>query len=319
MENLNSIQDFKMEKKKLNVGLAISGVKGLKVLDETLAHPNVNLCIVFFNKFSNAFYSQIKTRCLKNEIKSFQTTKIKECKDSILSLNIDVLFVIGWRFKISSEFSKYFSKGIIVFHDSLLPKYRGFAPVFWALINGEKETGVSAFYIAEEIDSGKIIFQNKIPIKPVDDINTLTDKIVKEYRKIFNKIIKNLFNDKKMPSFPQDERQATYCIWRSPEDAKIQWQDNVEKINNLIRASKEPFFLAYTFFEGKKLYILEAEVSRHRKYVGSIPGRVESIERGIGVFVLGGDGLIKIKRAMLEGQQPKVAWEIINKITVHFE
>lgn len=307
-----------MEKKKLKVGLAISGVKGLKVLEETLGHPNVNLGIVFFNKSSNAFYSQIKRRCLNNEIESIQTTKIEECKDSILSLNIDVLFVIGWRFKIPSDISKYFNRGIIVFHDSLLPKYRGFAPVFWSLINGEKETGVSAFYIAEEIDSGEIIFQNKILINPSDDINTLTDRIVKEYRKIFNKIIEHLFNDKEMPRFPQDERQATYCIWRSPEDAKIQWQDNVEKINNLIRASKEPFFLAYTFFEKKKLYILEAEVSRRRKYVGSIPGRVESIEPGIGVFVLGGDGLIKIKRAMLEGQEPKAAWDIINRLTVHF-
>ncbi len=305
-----------MARKKLKVGLAISGVKGLKVLEETLRNSNVDLGLVFFNKYANTFYQQIKELCRHRKIENIQTTKIQRYKDVIADANLEVLFVVGWRFKIPPEISEIFDKGIIVFHDSLLPKYRGFAPLFWVLINGEKETGVTAFYIAEEIDSGEIIFQRRIRINSSDDINTLTNRIVKAYCEILNNIIERLSTDKELPKIPQDEKQATYCTWRSPEDAKINWEDDVTKIYNLIRASKEPFYLPYTLFEGKRLYILDAEVSRHRKYVGLIPGRVESIKNGEGVYVLAKDGLIKIKRAMLEREEQKDAWDIIKKTTV---
>jgi len=304
---------------KINIGLAISGLKGLSMLEGALCSRNIDVKLVFLNRYNNSSYKEIKDLCNYKKIRYIETKKIEKHTYTIISENIEVLFIIGWRFKIPSQISNFFDKGIIVFHDSLLPKYRGFSPSFWALINGEKVTGVSAFFIAEDIDSGDIIFRKKISITSSEDINSLTTKIVNSYKAIFNKIIGLLLAGKELPRSVQNPNEASYCIWRTPEDAKINWHDNAEKISNLIKASKDPFFLPYTLFQGKKLYILEAQISKYRRYIGLIPGRVENIIKGDGVFILAKDGIIKIKKVRLEGEKEKYAWDIIKNITVTLE
>jgi len=306
-----------MDRNKIPIGFAISGVKGFSILREALSNPEINIKIVFQNKILNISYNEIKELCKKNRIKCIETTRIENYKNIISKNNIKLLFVIGWRFKIHAEVYNLLDKGIIVFHDSLLPKYRGFSPLYWAIINGEKITGTTAFFIDENIDTGDIIYQKKIQINSSDDINILTRKVIDSYKYIFRKIIWLLKENKYLPRRVQNHRAATYCIWRIPEDARIDWKNNAEDIYNLIRASKEPFYPAYTLFQGKKLYILEAMVTRYRKYVGITPGKVENIEIGDGVCILAKDGLIKIKKVRLEGDEgEKSAWDVINKLNL---
>jgi methionyl-tRNA formyltransferase len=301
------------------IGLAISGIKGLNILNEALRNKHIRVKLAFFNSKNNIAYGEMKELCEDKKISVIETNKIESHTNAIMTNGIKVFFVIGWRFKLVPRHFNFLDYGVIVFHDSLLPKYRGFSPLFWALINGEKKAGASAFYIDDDIDSGDIIMQKEFSIHPRDDIVSLTERVIESYALIFDRIVALLVAGKQLPRAAQKHDDATYCIWRSPEDARINWRENVNTIHNLIRASKEPFYLPYTLFNGKKMFILSAEISQYRRYVGSTPGKVENIRAHDGVYVLAKDGMIKLKKVRFEDGQVRDAWDVIKNITVMFE
>jgi methionyl-tRNA formyltransferase len=208
--------------------------------------------------------------------------------------------------------------GLVVFHASLLPKYRGFAPVNWPLINGERETGVTMFYAAEEMDAGDIIDQRARTITDEDDAGTLDCWLNETVEQMLDENLPRLAAGT-APRIKQDHAQATYTIWRSPEDGRIDWRQPTRSIFNLIRGLTAPYPGAYTLLDGRKLIIWSAEIEREpRRYVGRIPGKVERLIPGAGVNVLTGDGVLRIKRVQLEGQEPQHATEVIRRLKTHF-
>lgn len=310
---MRPVMDYR-NKKTISIGLAISGVKGLVLLKHALRNSYVDVKTVFSYYGNNAFFEEIKKTCKNHKIEFIEEKHIERFSDELKSKKLLFLFVAGWGFKIPKTLFNIPLQGIIVFHDSLLPKYRGFAPTFWTLINGGRETGVTVFFIATEIDSGDIIFQQKIRILDKDNINSLIDKVTNAYKNIFNKIISYAKERKPLPRKKQNDKNATYCIWRTTEDAKLIWTESACAIMNLLRASKPPYYSAFTFYSGKKLFVTDAEISNYRKYVGNIPGKVENIKKGDGVFVLTGRGIIKLKKVQVEGEEERNAWDVIKSI-----
>jgi len=235
------------------------------------------------------------------------------------SLNPEIIFVVSWRHVIPKKQYSIPPKGCIVFHDSLLPKYRGFAPMNWAIINGEQRTGVTMFYIAEEIDAGEIIAQKAIDIDIMDNAKIVDRKITSLYTELLEENLP-LIAGAKAPRMPQDHSQATYTCKRTPEDGLIQWAKPAHQIYNLIRALTDPYPGAFTFVKRgshtEKLYIWSAALdNENRNYVGCIPGRVIEILNGKGVKVLTGNGTLIVEDVQLESLETKVrADQIIKSI-----
>jgi methionyl-tRNA formyltransferase len=178
-------------------------------------------------------------------------------------------------------------------HFAPLPKYRGFAPVNWAIINGEKETAVTLFHLGDGIDDGDIISQKIIPISNDDDINDVLEQCIVQFKLILSEEVKN-FNEGIIKRIPQNHQDATYTCSRTPEDGYIDWNKSTREIYNLIRAITYPFPGAYSYLNDEKLIIWKAKPIDLGTYIGRIPGRIVKIIKEEGVCVLTGDGALLI-------------------------
>ena len=146
-------------------------------------------------------------------------------------------------------------------HASLLPKYRGGAPLVWAIINGEKETGITLFLLDKGVDRGPIIGQEKVKINNRDTIATVYMKIEKKGIKLLWKYLPKIANRTAVYK-KQDESQKTIFPQRTPEDGRINWDWSVKRIKDFIRAQTKPYPGAYTIIKNKKVVIWDAEITQ---------------------------------------------------------
>ena len=175
----------------------------------------------------------------------------------ISSLAVDIFVVVAFRIlpKKYIELPKF---GSINIHASLLPKYRGAAPIQWALMNGDNVTGVSIFQIEKKVDTGGIINVEKIKIQNKDNFETLSDKLSKLGSEALLKSLRLIENDD-FKILVQDNKKSTRAPKIKKEMLRINWSWEAEKINNWIRGLS-PFPGMYTVYNGKKLKIFEARV-----------------------------------------------------------
>jgi len=285
----------------------IAGLKGKYFLSLLIRFQKIynNLKVKFIVTYSNQFNKGIIHLAERFKIKIFDFFKdIEEIKNSMY--DVDIGIAVGFGYKISKEIYTLPRKGFFVFHDSLLPKMRGFAPLFWSLILGKLETGLTLFEISEEIDSGDILYQEKIKILDNDDILTLHKKIFQKMEIIWLKFFKDLQYNR-IKKFPQNHDEATYCMWRKKEDNCIRWEKTSNEIWNLLRACKYPFWEAYSYYRGEKIYILKAKKD-NIVLEGYYPGRFIKISSN-GVHVSTGDGKsiiiqkIKLKNKIIDANK----------------
>jgi len=231
------------------------------------------------------------------------------------STPVDLMFAVSWRFMIPASVYQQPRLGTFVFHDSMLPEYRGFSPTVWSIINGEDHTGVSLFEIADGVDEGAIIAQKRVPIGPDDTIAVVLERVTETYLELLEQSLDNLMKGI-APRYPQDHSRATYTSKRLPEDNLIDWTGSTERAFNLIRASTFPYSGAYTYLEGQKLRIWSARrlVDGHH-YVGRTPGRVVEVRPGEGSAVLTGDGSLLLTEVQIEGGEVACATDVLNRLS----
>jgi len=188
---------------------------------------------------------------------------------------------------------------MINLHPSLLPKYRGAAPIQWAILNGEIETGVSIIYLTEELDAGDVILQEKIDILLQDDAETLTYKLSILGSKSLKKVVELLETNGKLEGIPQTLFGApSYAPKIEPELGRINWNDNAISIFNKIRALKL-WPNAYFHRDQLKVSILTSEVSEEE----DTPGRVMRLDNEKGILVGTGKGSIWLKEVQPENRK----------------
>jgi methionyl-tRNA formyltransferase len=207
----------------------------------------------------------------------------------------DFMVVCGWRTLIEPELNNYFKLGMLAAHDSLLPKYRGFAPTNWAIINGEKESGVTLFLINEgETDSGDVLGQERIRIGENEFAGEIYDKVVAATLKLYKDFF-TAYEKGTVQLVKQDESGASYTCKRTPEDGRIDWSKSSKEVFNLIRGIAPPFPGAYCILNDTTYIIHKAELGKDndKNYVSFIPGRVLRINKD-GVEVMCGKGTINI-------------------------
>ena len=240
----------------------------------------------------------IKKVALSKGLEVFQPENIND-EESIKRLkgfNPDIILVVAYGQILSGHILNIPKIGCINIHGSLLPKYRGAAPINRAIINGEKETGITFMFMKEKVDAGEIIFQEKIDILADETCGELyyklSDLSVRSFPKLLEKI-----KSGKIERIPQDNKLITFARKMNKEDGKIDWSDKGEKVYNLIRGTI-PYPGAFTYYKGRKLKITRARFLddyQDEADTGSPKsGRVVKIEKDA-IFVSTGDkSIIKI-------------------------
>lgn len=214
--------------------------------------------------------------------------------EMIKQLAPDVIFSFYYRKMISSEVLRIVNGNAYNLHGSLLPKYRGKCPINWALINGEKETGITLHKMTEKPDAGDIVGQFKISILPEDDAKTLVPKMAKAAAELLSKTLP-LIKNGGVKGIVQNEKDATYFGGRHPEDGLIRWDDSAEKINNLVRAVADPFPGAFTFFGQEKLIIWKSSFTT-KSNTKSSPGVVVNVRP---FEIACGNGVLRVITAQI--------------------
>lgn len=239
------------------------GYNVLKTIVENDLITTIDLVIINKdNAVANDFSTEIKELADKNNI---------ACKlaNQVSVIDSDYSIAVSWRWLIKQSQSK-----LIVLHDSYLPRYRGFAPLVNALINGEKEIGVTALFASDEYDKGAIISQDKIKISYPIKIQQAIEKVSQIYNNLVLDVLHKIKNNEAIEASPQSEAEASYSLWRDEDDYYIDWNQSSEAIARFVDALGFPYTGAKTKIENRVVVIhsvaLHDDVKIENRQAGKI-------------------------------------------------
>ena len=241
---------------------------------------------------------------------------------TIGALKPSIIYSFSYRHLIPESVLELASQGAFNLHPSLLPAYRGRAPVNWVLVNGERETGVTLHHMVARADAGDIVGQRAVAIDDSDNALTLYRKLVplgvELIDELHPKIVAGTAPRRKM-----DIAKGSYFGRRKPEDGRIDWRWPARRIFNLVRAVTHPYPGAFCFVSGQKLLVWEAKIGAENGSRGE-PGKVVR-EMADGAFeIAAGEGSVIVKVAQFEGGVEGIAREALSqagrvKDTIQFD
>jgi methionyl-tRNA formyltransferase len=277
--------------------------------------PRADLTVFSFREepWEPPFLEDIKTITLNSGGNFFESRNVGSQSYADIWGSADIALAVSWRYMIPSDVYNLPRIGTFVFHDSLLPAYRGFSPTVWAMINGEKCTGVTLFKIAQEVDAGDIVDQEEVPIGADEVIADVVDNVTQTYISVLDRNFEKLVTEE-FQLQEQDHSKATYTCKRLPQDNLINWHESTNDIYNFIRALSQPYPGAYSFLDGEKLVVWSGKEIQLPEYTGKVPGRVVQVLPGRGTVVLTGDGALLIKTVQRESGEIECAADILNRL-----
>lgn len=255
---------------------------------------------------ANDFESEIIDLCKKENIK-FQLKK------DFKEINSEYALAISWRWLI-----KHPSDKLIIFHDSILPKYRGFSPLVNSLINGEREIGVTALFGEIKYDTGPIIAQSKTHINYPIKINEAIKINNQNYVNCANIVFDVICNNEEFSIKQQNDSKATYSLWLDDYDYSINWNNSAEEIVRFIDAVGYPYAGAKTTYNDDDVILHDAVAVNDLILENRHVGKVIYVEDGKPVVVCG-KGLLKIISAsILKKNEQLIDFLPINKFRIRF-
>lgn len=224
-------------------------------------------------------------------------------------INADLFVIVAFRI-LPKEVYSIPLKGSFNLHGSLLPKYRGAAPIQWAIINGEKETGVTTFFLEEKVDTGNIILQEKLPIDVKDDFGSLHDKMMMLGAEVVKKTV-DLIDEGNIRLLKQDNSKASPAPKITKEICRIDWNKSADQIHNLVRGLS-PYPCAYFELNGKTYKVFKTKIVNHHPAVDDLPlspNRIVTTKHEI--FFNTGNGILQILELQPEGRRRMTAEEFL--------
>ena len=240
----------------------------------------------------------VKTFASSSKLKIYQPEDLrnKEAVKFLKSFSADLFVVVAYGLILPQDILNIPKVYSINLHASLLPKYRGAAPINWALVNGEKQTGLTIIRMTEKLDAGDMILQRKIPIEKADTASTLKNKLSSLGGVLLLDVIRFIEADK--IKFKKQPSKTSYFARKlKKEDGLIDWKKDAESIKNMIRGL-DPWPCAFTYLDGKLLKIWKAETLP--SYVKKEPGLIVDARRDA-IVVACEKGLLIIKELQIEG------------------
>ena len=255
--------------------------------------------------------SAVKKYALEKGLQVLQPEKLKNPQfiEDLRALDADLQVVVAFRMLPEVVWNMP-PMGTINVHGSLLPQYRGAAPINWAIINGEKETGVTTFKLKHEIDTGNILLQQAIPIGDDDTAGEVHDRMKEVGAKLLVKTVMGLL-DGSVQEVEQSSIIDENLIKHAPkiftDTCRIDWNKTTDEVHNLVRGLS-PYPAAFTRLQGKSLKVYRTEkVDQH---TGAIPGTVESDGKSYLQFACS-NGYIRITDLQLEGKKRMLVEEFL--------
>jgi methionyl-tRNA formyltransferase len=257
-------------------------------------------------------YSPVKEFAINRKIPVLQPTNLKspDFHEELKSYQANLFVVVAFRMLPEVVWSMP-EHGTFNLHASLLPQYRGAAPINWAIINGEQQTGVSTFFIKHEIDTGNIILQDKEPIHEDDTAGTLYERLMVKGANLVVKTVEAIRDD----SYTLTEQEESEPSHQAPkifkEDCEINWSKSSKEIYDFVRGLS-PYPAAWTNLSGKVYKIFTTQNTD--KFKQGAPGKVFTTQDEI--FINTGDGVLKILDLQVEGKKRMKAVDFLrgNKI-----
>ncbi len=249
----------------------------------------------------------VKKLAQKYHIPVFQPEKIKKDYEQVIKWNPDIIITCAYGQIIPKVLLDYPEYKAINVHASLLPKYRGGAPIHQAIIDGCHKTGMTIMYMDEKMDEGDIISQEEVIIENTDNVGTLHDKLSIVGAKLLIKTMPSIFN-KTNQSIKQNDIEATYAYNIKPRDEKIDWTKDNESIYNQVRGLN-PWPGAYTLIDEKRIKIYECEMINDPSKAQ--PGEIIELLKD-GLVVSTGHKCIKLIKVQLAGKKVQLMEELLN-------
>jgi methionyl-tRNA formyltransferase len=242
-------------------------------------------------------------------LKIYQPEKIRtaEAKSLFASHNADLAIVVAYGRILPAEFLAAPKRGCINVHFSLLPLYRGAAPVNWAMINGEEKTGVTTMFIEEELDSGPILLQRETQIGEVETAPQLMGRLAEMGAELLGETLAQL--DEITPR-PQHNRDATFAPMLAKENGLIDWSRNAFAIERTIRGL-QPWPNAYTHYQTHRLIVWRAEAARAVLSKAG-PGEVVAAEADDLIVKCGEDTMLRLIEVQPEAKRRMIVRDFIN-------
>lgn len=251
--------------------------------------------------------SAVKKYALTRGLPVLQYARVsKEGVDELRDLHADIFVTAAYGQILSRAILDAPRYGVVNIHASLLPKYRGSSPVQWALINGEKETGVTIMQTAEGLDTGDILMAERIPIGPDDDAGTLLDNLSELGASAIVRFLDELENDGAVHGTPQNEAEATYYPMLKRSDGKIDWTMDAARVLDRMRGMR-PWPGTYFVLRGKTVKLHAATLAEGE----GRPGEVLSADKH-GLIVACGHWALALTELQAEGKKRMGSADFLN-------
>ena len=248
-------------------------------------------------------FTPVKECALKHDIPVFQPRKVREeaCIEELCKYNADIMVVVAFGQILPKEILEMCTYGCVNVHASLLPKYRGSAPIQWAIIDGEEVTGVTTMQMNEGLDTGDMLLKIEIPIEPKETGGSLFDKLAVAGAKLCVETLEALQN-KTVTPIPQGETTTAYAKMLDKQLGNIDWNQSAIEIERLIRGLT-PWPSAYTNLNEKVMKIWDAEVwDIDLEMEDAKPGTIVKVEKDA-FYVQTGEGFLKVCELQIPGKK----------------
>jgi methionyl-tRNA formyltransferase len=305
-------------------------------LEKLLNHPEFEVLAVVTQpdkrrgRGNQLIPSPVKTVALKANLPIWQPQRVKKDVDTLTLLResgADVFVVIAYGQILSQEILDMPKFGCVNVHGSILPKYRGAAPIQWCLYNGETQTGITTMLMDAGMDTGAILMIATTPIGLLDNAQDLAIRLSEIGADLLVDTLLKL-NNQDIEPIPQDNSQATYAPLIKKEDYVLDWSKSAIQLHNQIRGfypdctttfRNQPLKItAAAPFGDDNSHELSLEIKDNHQNlsdlstVSSSPGKVVSITKGIGAIVQTGEGLLTLREVQLPGKRPQSGWDFVN-------
>lgn len=251
----------------------------------------------------------VKEKALELGIELFQPISIKKDNQRILEEDFDFIIVAAYGQLIPEKVLYHGKYQAINVHASLLPKYRGGSPMHKAIINGDKETGISIIYMEKALDSGLILSQESCEISKDDNVKTLENKLSYIGKDLLLDTLEKLVQGKVKP-VSQEETQVTYAYNFKKEDLIIDFNQDAEAIYNFVRGLN-PWPIAYFIFNGQLIKVFETDYLKEN--TSSHTGEIVKIDK-VGLYIQTKSGVIILKTIQLQGKKQMAVKDFMNGI-----
>ncbi len=247
-------------------------------------------------------FTPVKECALKYQIPVYQPRRVREpkCIEELRKYDADIMVVVAFGQILPKEILEMTPYGCVNVHASLLPKYRGAAPIQWAIIDGEKVTGVTTMQMNEGLDTGDMLLKVEIPIEEKETGGSLHDKLAEAGAKLCVETLEGLKKGEITP-VAQGESTTSYAKMLDKQLGDIDWNKSAVEIERLIRGLT-PWPSAYTNWNDKVMKIWDAEVSAECGCCDAIPGTIVKVDKTL-FSVQTGEGLLTVRELQIPGKK----------------